>query len=319
MNLTTKDQLIHYVVMLENFLKGKSHNDEVLWCFYDIVSTLLSNDGYQTIFNPDTIPNRRNFLSVNYTSGEKIGITLNSNTGKLAFPLVWERMTFAYNYPYNRLIIFSAEGFTSECHRKINRVEPVNVELLDLNDIKNWVSRIETATDLEASDYENLIKILSRTFIERIAENPNFLKEVEWRELEKTLAEIFAGLAFRVKLTPPGKDGGKDLILEMIKEGTLLTYIVEIKHWKSEQKVGQNHVKEFIKVVCNEKRESGLFISTYGFTENAFEGLTELERTKVRLGTKEKIVSLCKTYLRVKSGIWTPLQDLQEVLFEQTI
>ena len=85
------------------------------------------------------------------------------------------------------------------------------------------------------------------------------------------------------------------------------------------QKVGQTSIKEFIKVICNEKREKGIFLSTYGFTENAFEGLTELERTQIRFGNQEKIISLCKTYLRVKSGIWTPLQDLQELLFEQTI
>ena len=68
-----------------------------------------------------------------------------------------------------------------------------------------------------------------------------------------------------------------------------------------------------MKVICNEKSDNGLLLSTYGFTSNAFEGLTELERKSIRFGDAEKIVSLCKTYLKVKSGIWTPLNDLKGI------
>ncbi len=66
------------------------------------------------------------------------------------------------------------------------------------------------------------------------------------------------------------------------------------------------------------KKRKRHFLSTFGFTENAFEGLTELERSKVRFGSQEIIVALFKTYLKVKSGTWTPLQDLQELLIQNT-
>jgi len=82
--------------------------------------------------------------------------------------------------------MFGTAGFTSDCYRLLNKVEPVNVELLDLNDIKNWVSRIEVESDLRCLEYENIIKIVSKTFIEKIAANPDFLLKIEWRELEKT-------------------------------------------------------------------------------------------------------------------------------------
>jgi len=318
MNLGTKNKLIHNVVRFQDSINSPGAYSENFYTFYNIISTLLSNDGYKTILNPSTGNNGFNLLCTKIKPPEKIGVSVKLHNHKIDSAQILERISVAYNFPYNRMIIFGTEGFTSECYSLIKQFEPINVELLNLDDIKNWVSRIEVETNLDNLEYENIIKIVSKTFIGRIASDPNFLLNLDWREVEKTIAEIFEGLAFKVKLTPPSKDGGKDLILEMTKDGAPITYIVEIKHWRSDQKVGQKYVKDLVQVVCNEKREKGLLLSTFGFTENAFIGLTEFEKTKVRLGDKEKIISLAKTYLKVKSGIWTPLQNLQELLIENT-
>ncbi|CAD0218284.1 restriction endonuclease [Chryseobacterium sp. JV274] len=257
-------------------------------------------------------------LCVSKDSRDRICISLQNSTENITEERVHERVSFAFNYPYDRLIMFAPVAFTYSCYRFVNSTDPLKVELLTLDDLKTWTSKIEIESELNTYEYEDIIKIVSKTFIEKIAEDPNFLLKIEWREFEKTIAELFEGLAFHVTLTPSSKDGGKDIILEIVKNGRPIKYIVEIKHWKSKQLVGQKSVKEFLKVICKEKRESGLFLSTYGFTSNAFEGLTELERKKIKFGDEQKIVTLCHTYLKVKSGIWTPLQDLQEVLYEQT-
>lgn len=321
MKPSTKDKLIRNIVELEELIDNSQGMDKVEFNFYKILSTLFSNDGYHTILNPrmDKENLGIDFLCIKKSSKEKIGISFNRSLTKIDLNQIRNLISIAYGFPYSRVFTLAIGGYTSNCYDYINKIEPVSIDLLDLNDIKNWVSRIEIESELNNLDYENIIKILSKTFIEKIAENPQFLDNLEWREMEKTLSEIFEGLAFNVNLTPPSKDGGKDIILEMKKKNSSLSFIVEIKHWKSGQKVGQEYVKEFLKVICNEKREKGLFLSTYGFTDNAFEGLTELERKKIRIGKHEKIVSLCKTYLKVKSGIWTPLNDLQKVLFEQTV
>lgn len=316
---SAKDKLVQDVIRFQDLIKDHRYSPEMAVCFHGIISSLLANDGYDTIFTPQTDDTKFDFLCTKKSPSERIGVSLKRKSGKTDISHVLERISMAYNYPFNRILIVSTGGFTNDCYKIINNVEPVNVELFDLDAIKNWVSRIETESDLQLLDYEDIIKVVSRTFIERIAADPDFLRKIEWREFEKTIAELFEGLGFKVMLTPSSKDGGKDVVLEIVKKSAPTTYIVEIKHWRSMQKVGQNSVKEFIKVICNEKREKGLFLSTYGFTDNAFEGLTELERTKIKFGSEQKIMSLCKTYLKVKSGIWTPLQDLQEVLFEQTL
>lgn len=317
MTPTKKDELIRDLLVLENSITSPKDDREICYTFHIAISKLLSNDGFTRILNPSPDTSNFDFMCTKQNSRERICISLQNTNKNVIEERVHERVSFAFNYPYNRLIMFAPTGFSNACYRFVNISDPLKVELLTLDDLKSWTSKIEIEGENGTQDYENIIKILSRTFIEKIAEDSNFLLKVEWRELEKMIAEVFEGLAFDVRLTPPSKDGGKDIILEINKRGVSKKYLVEIKHWKS-QKLGQKYVKEFLKVICNETQESGLLLSTFGFTSNAFEGLTELERKKVRFGTEDKIVSLCKTYLKVKSGIWTPLENLEQTLFENT-
>lgn len=318
MTPTKKDELIRDILVLENSITSPRDDREICFTFHQVISKLLSNDGFTTILNPSPDTSNFDFMCIKQDSRERICISLQNSTKSVKEDRVHERVSFAFNYPYDRIILFAPKGFTLACYRFVNIADPLKVELLNLDDLKSWTSKIEIEADLGSLEYEDIIKIVSKTFIEKIAQDSNYLLKLEWRELEKTITEIFEGLAFDVVLTPPSKDGGKDIILEINKKGTLVKYLVEVKHWRSQKQVGHKYVKDFLKVICNEKRESGLLLSTYGFTPNAFEGLTELERKKIRFGNEEKIVSLCKTYLKVKSGIWTPLQDLQETLFDKT-
>ena len=133
------------------------------------------------------------------------------------------------------------------------------------------------------------------------------------------MAEVFEQLGFTATTTPGSKDGGKDIILTCRVAAATHRYYVEIKHWRSGQRVGQKAVKEFLNVIVNEEIDGGLYLSTYGYCSNAIESLTEIERKQLRFGTETKIVSLCKTYEKVRSGIWTPEADPIRLLYEETL
>jgi restriction system protein len=115
------------------------------------------------------------------------------------------------------------------------------------------------------------------------------------------MATVLDSLGFDAELTPASKDGGKDIILRIKEAGVERTFIVELKHWRSGQHVGQRAVKEFVQVVAREGHERGLFLSTYGFTKTAFSSLAEVERTKVGSGNGHKVVSLCRIYVQAES------------------
>jgi hypothetical protein len=42
-------------------------------------------------------------------------------------------------------------------------------------------------------------------------------------------------------------------------------------------------------------------------------------RQKVRLGGRNKIVTLCQQFVQRRKGVWTPDRPLPELLFEETL
>ena len=207
---------------------------------------------------------------------------------------------------------------SSPQYQQLIRKYPADIEIITYYDLEKWVSNLkDVLSKEEINEVQILIRELSRKFISLIAKNPDYLMSLEWRDLERTITELFNEIGFNATLTPSSKDGGKDVILECEVNNEKKTYIIEIKHWRSGQKVGQKAVKEFTQVIINEKRDKGLYLSTYGYNENYLASLTKIERSKVKLGEKENIVELCETYEKIKSGLWIPV-PMEDLLFNKT-
>lgn len=210
---------------------------------------------------------------------------------------------------------------------EVKRIYPgmrVLLSKVDSGELDRELATIQRGKSLPTfeSVLEKVIAIFqdtSRKLARLIAEDSRCLKAVEWRDLEKILAEVLEGLGFSVELTPGSKDGGKDIIVKCVISGLKHTYIVEIKHWRSGVRVGQSIVRDFLNVIIRERQQGGLFLSTSGYYDNVFESFSKIERQQLRFGDEKKVVSLCKTYVKAQSGIWSPPEPLTEVLFEQTV
>lgn len=159
-----------------------------------------------------------------------------------------------------------------------------------------------------------LVRRLSDGLSQLVAEDPSALDAIEWRDLERMLANVFDGLGFDVELTPVSKDGGKDIVLKYWHDGRRREYIVEVKHWRSGKRVTKKYLTDFVQVVARERRDGGLFLATYGYSENAIEVITELTRDEIYIGEKPQIVSLCRSYMRRNNGLWAPTEPLYEIL-----
>jgi hypothetical protein len=158
------------------------------------------------------------------------------------------------------------------------------------------------------------VRCLSDKLAQLVSEDQNALDAIEWRDLERMLASVFQGLGFDVELTPASKDRGKDIILKYWHEGQRREYIVEVKHWRSGKRVGKRELIDFVGVVAHEKRSGGLFLATYGYSEDEVEVITEVERDTVFMGERPHIVSLCRSYVRLNNGLWTTTAPLHEIL-----
>lgn len=219
---------------------------------------------------------------------------------------------------FDRLILVSLSGFLPRAVEQSRREAPIALELFDYAALTAWVDRLRVSDEDAAGEVEFLVRAISHKFAELIAKNPRTLMSLKWRDLERTVARIMEGLGFSVVLTPPSKDGGKDLVLSFEASNRETSYIVELKQWRAGNRVGPDAVSSFLSVIVREQRSGGLFLSTSGYTQGAFEGLTEIQRRTLKFGATEKIVALAKTYTRAEAGLWTPPAALDDILFEGT-
>lgn len=147
------------------------------------------------------------------------------------------------------------------------------------------------------------------------------LLDVEWRDLERVLREVFEKMGFMTRLTRSGKDGGFDLELQFRHLNGFRTFLVEVKHWAgSGKKPGRTALRSMIDVIARAADgTTGLLLSSTGFTTDVLHGRTEIEQHAIRLGGQSKIVSLCQDYLRGVSGLWAPTTDLADMLLQGTL
>lgn len=284
-----------------------------------ILTDLLTNNGYTITHNKshDSIP--LDFLVEG--NNATIGIEhkhVPSKGHSIGLNEIYRTIGVAYANDIKRVAIISNVGFSNSAIEFSKYKCPTNLELIGIDSLIEWGERLINRQEPFSGTIAKIIKDLSAKLALEIAKNPKALDDIEWRDLERIIAEIFSGLGFDAELTPSSKDGGKDVIVTSKIEGTTKSYIIEIKHWRSNQKVGTDYIREFINVVMREKRESGLFLATYGFAGNAIESLSEIERRRVKCGEKNKIHVLCQHYSKASSGLWSQSTSLPDLLFDGT-
>lgn len=217
--------------------------------------------------------------------------------------------------PFDRALLISRFGFTKEA-QAVAASATLLLELHDLTTISAWIDRVAASRLGDAIRVQLLVRSISHEFAKLVAADARALEHLEWRDLERMMERVMAGIGFTTTLTPPSKDGGKDLILRCSIQNRNESYIVELKHWRAGKPVVKGAVSDFVNVILQEKRHGGLFLSTSGYATNASEAISELTTQRLRLGGKTKIVTLCQTYVRAASGLWNPPEELPEVLYD---
>ena len=289
----------------------------------EILRPLFATEGFILNESSEAFDRGIDFIAVHPPKEDKskvtVGVEYKHYSEPVSLALVHQLLGAALLYPCNRVLLISKSGFNKAALRAARVIEPIAIELLDLDAVERWIDRIGSISDDVQVKVELLIRTVSHEFAVLVATDPLALEHLEWRDLERMMSRIMEGIGFNVTLTPPSKDGGKDLILSCeISDGTQ-TFLVELKHWRSGVRVGKNAVKDFLSVMVSEQCSGALFLSKSGYTVNAFEGLTEIERRRLRFGETEKIVSLAQTYVRAQAGVWFPPSELPKVLFETPV
>lgn len=223
---------------------------------------------------------------------------------------------------YDRALIVIPRNIPDKIRNKIDTSLAGDIDLLGLSDLRSWLCKyIPALQEDEAPQHQTcayIIREAMRAIAERLALAPDEIGIIEWRDLERVLREVFEGMGFDTTLTRSGKDGGFDLELVTNTENGRQTYLIEVKHW-TEQKPGSSHLKKLVRVTARQKANYGILLSSSGFSPSIFQGITSRARKTVRLGGRDKIISLCNTYYRIGKQIWEPAPSMSEHLMADLI
>jgi len=133
--------------------------------------------------------------------------------------------------------------------------------------------------------------------IQYLATHPELMRDVHPRRFEELVAELFRRMGYEVILTPPARDGGRDLkAFQKNGLGTLLT-LVECKRFSPDHKVGVGLVRSLYGVVEAERASQGIIATTSSFTRGArlFQ-----QNLQYRLSLRDftDLANWCKQYKR---------------------
>lgn len=318
MDAQAKNRIINILDELES--SNSSLNDiRAKEKYMEVLSQLLSEEGYKfsNTQKSDSVVDAVAYIP-SAAHNVKIQFRYYEPERPISISTLREVVSDASRQNFYRLLLVSNTRFTQNVREQIAHELPLAIELIDLDSLRAWAARLGAYQDDIGTEVRIIMQNVSRQLVEIIVKNPAALDEIEWRDLERIMAEVFSGLGFDSTLTPGSKDGGKDVILECEISNEERSYIVEIKHWRSGTRVGHGAVEDFLHVITRENRNGGLFLSTYGYCDNAFEHLTKIERRKLRFGSEDKVVGLCRSYIKAISGIWSPPQIMEDILFEGT-
>lgn len=113
------------------------------------------------------------------------------------------------------------------------------------------------------------IRLVNKTILERVRQNPEGMYKLTSREFEEMVAELMIKRGFEVKLTKKTRDGGKDLIIANHMDVGNFMYYVECKKYAPTNPVGVNLVRELVGAMSADRATAGIMITSSYFSPDA--------------------------------------------------
>ncbi|NEK38211.1 hypothetical protein GR253_29530 [Rhizobium leguminosarum] len=247
---------------------------------------------------------------------QTIAIEVKSGNRPADIRSVQQAFALKNNSPrFDRAMVISRAGFSTRTLREAETLGLGEIDLLSPGALRDWLAKQAAPPEITESR-EQIVRTAMQKLADLVANSPEALTTLKWWEVEAVLREAFEGMGFGTKLTRPSKDGGFDLELTINESGKKRVFLVEVKHW-TDQRPGSKHLKKLIKVTLSQSVEGSFLLSSSGFTKTIYSGITEIS-TPVRLGSRNKIVALCRTYYRLKNQLWYEDMNLHRELIAGT-
>ena len=123
-----------------------------------------------------------------------------------------------------------------------------------------------------AAEEKRIITVCAQQWqrlIDDLAAHPRRVHDLSSRQFEELVAELMNRDGMDVQLTPPQRDGGRDVLAYLRTPAGEHLFYVECKRYSSEHPVGVRIVRELFGVVEAERATAGLLVTTSRFTDGA--------------------------------------------------
>lgn len=116
--------------------------------------------------------------------------------------------------------------------------------------------------------------------ISKLLQDPREIHNIDDRQFEILVADIFDHNGFEVELTQATRDGGKDIIAKKVDDlGVESEYLIECKKYAPENKVGIAAIQRLHGVVNARRSNAGIVVTTSTFSKDAKKWASELNMT----------------------------------------
>ncbi|WP_254808466.1 restriction endonuclease [Natronosalvus amylolyticus] len=101
------------------------------------------------------------------------------------------------------------------------------------------------------------------------------LENIQWREFEELIAVLWEKFGYKTRITPPGRDGGIDVIAERsvpYQERIL----IQVKNYSIDNKIGVKFVREYSSLLHRPNVDGVVIVTTGFFTKQARDEAREI-------------------------------------------
>lgn len=109
----------------------------------------------------------------------------------------------------------------------------------------------------------------SGELVKELKKSPEKLHEVNSRQFEQIIADLFHDMGWDVELTKATRDGGRDILAYLNTGVVKLLCLIEAKKHRKDRPVGVQLVRNLYGTFCDEQANSAMLVTTSHFTAEA--------------------------------------------------
>jgi restriction system protein len=138
--------------------------------------------------------------------------------------------------------------------------------------------------------------------IQRLQREPEGLYELDSRKFEELVADLMEDMGYEVELTPPSKDGGKDILARLDTPHGKLLCLVEAKRYSRSNPVEVSLVRQLYGTLHDHGATSAMLVTTSRFTRGA-KALQERHQYQLALKDYGHVVDWISGYGASRRGV----------------